>query len=175
MTTQWNFDPAHSEIGFKVRHMMFSKVRGAFRSWSGEFHFDAENPGNGKTHVEIEAASVDTSNDDRDQHLRSGDFFKSEEYPHLKFDSTSFEKVGDGKLKLHGDLTIRDVTKPVTLDVEYHGKAVDPWGNDRVGFSATTTLSREEFGLTWNQALEAGGVLVGDKVEVELNVQAVKA
>ena len=175
MTTQWNFDPAHSEIGFKVRHMMFSKVRGAFRSWTGEFHFDPDNPASAKTHVEIEAASVDTSNDDRDQHLRSGDFFKSEEYPHLKFDSTSFEKVGDGKLKLHGDLTIRDVTKPVTLDVEYHGKAVDPWGNDRVGFSATTTLSREEFGLTWNQALEAGGVLVGDKVEVELNVQAVKA
>lgn len=175
MTTQWNFDSAHSEIGFKVRHMMFSKVRGAFRSWTGEFHFDPDNPAGAKTHVEIEAASVDTSNDDRDQHLRSGDFFKSEEYPHLKFDSTSFEKVGDGKLKLHGDLTIRDVTKPVTLDVEYHGKAVDPWGNDRVGFSATTTLSREEFGLTWNQALEAGGVLVGDKVEVELNVQAVKA
>lgn len=170
----WNFDPAHSEITFKVRHMMFSKVSGAFRSWSGAFDFDPENPTAGSTDVSIEVASIDTSNEDRDNHLRSGDFFDAETNPHIKFSSTSFEQVGEGKLKLNGELTIRDVTRPVSLDVDYHGKAVDPWGAQRVGFTATTTLNRKDFGLTWNQALEAGGVLVGDKVEVELNVQAVQ-
>lgn len=172
--TTWNFDPAHSEIGFKVRHMMFSKVRGTFKTWSGDFTFDPENFAASKTSVKIDAASIDTSNDDRDGHLRSGDFFDAENFPHLTFESTSFEGVGEGRLKVHGNLTIRGTTKPIVLDVEYHGKAVDPWGNDRVGFSATATINRKEFGLTWNQALEAGGVLVGENVEVELQVQAVK-
>ncbi len=172
--TSWNFDPAHSEIGFRVRHMMFSKVRGSFESWTGEFIFDPEDFSKSKTTVTIDASSITTSNEDRDNHLKSGDFFDTEKFPHLRFESTSFEAVGDGKLKLHGELTIKDVTQPLTLDVEYHGKAVDPWGNDRVGFSATGSIHRKDFGLTWNQALEAGGVLVGDKVEIDLQVQAVK-
>ena len=171
--TTWNFDPAHSEITFKVRHMMFSKVTGFFHDWKGDFKFDPEDPSKAEIHVDIETASVDTNNEDRDQHLRSGDFFDVEEYPHITFTSTEMAKAEGGHLELNGDLTIKGQTNPVTLAVDYHGKAVDPWGNDRLGFSATTSLHRKDFGLTWNQALEAGGVLVGDKVEVELNVQAI--
>lgn len=173
--TKWNFDPAHSEVAFKVRHMMFSKVSGLFNDWEGTFEFDPENPADTNVSVDIESAGINTRNEDRDQHLRSGDFFDAENHPHIHFESTSVEQTGDKQLKLTGDLTIRGTTKPVVLDVDYHGKAVDPWGNDRVGFTATTTVNRKEFGLTWNQALEAGGVLVGDKVEVELNVQAIPA
>lgn len=171
----WNFDPAHSEIAFKVRHMMFSKVRGSFQSWNGSFEFDPTAPESGQTEVRIDVASIDTSNGDRDNHLKSGDFFDTEKFPHIVFKSTSFEKLGEGKLKVHGELTIRGTTEAITLDVDYHGKAVDPWGNDRVGFSATASLNRKAFGLTWNQALEAGGVLVGETVEIELDVQAVAA
>ena len=173
--TTWNFDPAHSEIAFKVRHMMFAKVSGSFKEWTGDFSFNPENPSEASTRVSIDVASVDTSNEDRDNHLRSGDFFDVEAYPQIRFESTSFEKLGDGNLKVHGELTIRDVSQTVALDAQYHGKGIDPWGNERVGFTASTTLNRKEFGLTWNQALETGGVLVGEKVEVELNIQAVKA
>lgn len=176
MTIQnWNFDATHSEISFKVRHMMFSKVTGYFNDWSGEFAFDPDNPADGKTTVRIETASVDTKNADRDEHLRSGDFFDAEAFPEMKFESVSFEKLSDGKLKVDGNLTIRDTTGPITLDVDYHGKGIDPWGNERVGFSARASLNREAFGLTWNQALEAGGVLVGKTVEIEVEVQAVLA
>ena len=171
----WNFDPAHSEIGFKVRHMMFSKVSGVFHDWQGTFEFDPENPSYTKVSVDIDTSTIDTRNDDRDGHLKSGDFFDVETHPTIHFESTAVEKVDAGTLKMSGQLTIRDTTREVELDVEYHGKAVDPWGNDRVGFTATTTINRKDFGLTWNQALEAGGVLVGDKVEVELQVQATPA
>lgn len=170
----WNFDPSHSEISFKVRHMMFSKVTGYFNQWRGEFAFDPENPADGKTTVLIDTASIDTKNQDRDNHLRSGDFFDAEAFPEIRFESTSFENGGSA-LKIRGNLTIRDNSVPVTLDMEYHGKGVDPWGNQRVGFSGKTVLNREAFGLTWNQALEAGGVLVGKEVEVEIQVQAVLA
>lgn len=176
MTIQkWNFDASHSEVSFKVRHMMFSKVTGYFNEWSGDFAFDPENPTSGKVSVSINAASVDTKNDGRDDHLRSGDFFDVENYPELRFESTSFEEAGKGKLKLNGNLTIRGTSKPITLDVEYHGKGIDPWGKERVGFSATAKLDREDYGLGWNQALEAGGVLVGKTVEIEIQVQAVAA
>lgn len=173
--TNWNFDPVHSEITFKVRHMMFSKVSGLFEKWEGEFAFDPDNPTDGGVRAEIDAAGIDTGNDDRDEHLRSGDFLDVENHPELVFESTDIELTGDDELEMRGDLTIRDETRPVVLDVEYHGKATDPWGNDRIGFTATTELNRKDFGLTWNQALEAGGVLVGDTVEVELNVQAIPA
>ena len=174
MTTRnWNFDPAHSEIAFKVRHMMFSKVSGSFDSWEGEFQFDPDDPTASTTRVEIEAASIDTGNEERDGHLVSEDFLDTETYPTLTFQSTDVEATGDGELQLTGDLTIRGTTKSVTLDVDYHGKAVDPWGNDRVGFTATTEIDRKDFDITWNQTLDAGGVLVGDTVEIELNVQAV--
>lgn len=173
--TTWNFDPAHSEISFQVRHMMFSKVTGFFHDWSGTFEFDPERPSDAKTKVDIDVSSIDTKTEDRDQHLRSEDFFDVEKHTHIHFESTAFDKVDDGQLRVHGDLTIRGNTQPVTLDVDYHGKAVDPWGNDRIGFTATTSIQRKDFGLTWNQALEAGGVLVGDTVDIELNVQAVAA
>lgn len=171
----WNFDPAHSEIGFKVRHMMFSKVSGLFEDWEGDFQFDPENPADTAATVDIDVASVNTRNEDRDNHLRSGDFFDVENHPKIHFESTDVTHEKDSKLTIVGNLTIRGTTQAVSLDVDYHGKAIDPWGNDRVGFSATTTLNRKDFGLTWNQALEAGGVLVGDKVEVELQVQATPA
>ena len=171
--TTWNFDPAHSEISFKVRHMMFSKVSGFFGDWEGDFTFDPDDPTAADIDVAIKAKSINTNNEDRDQHLISEDFLDVENHPVIKFESTKMDAGGDGDLTLAGNLTIRGETREVELDVDYHGKAVDPWGNDRVGFSATTTLNRKDFGLTWNQALEAGGVLVGDKVEVELNVQAI--
>ncbi|RAL23841.1 polyisoprenoid-binding protein [Lujinxingia litoralis] len=170
----WNFDLSHSDIAFKVRHMMFAKVSGRFTNWTGTLEFDPENPGDATTSVSIETASIDTANNDRDNHLRSGDFFDAETFPTLEFKSTGFKTEGK-KLLVEGNLTIRDQTHPVTLDAEFLGKVVDPWGNDRVGFSATTIINRKEFGLTWNQAMEAGGVLVGEKIEIEINVQAVKA
>ena len=170
--TNWSFDPAHSEIGFKVRHMMFSKVSGTFDTWDGDFQFDPDNPTEANAHIEIDAASIDTGNEERDGHLVSGDFLCVEEYPTIDFETTGVEKVGDGELRLDGELTICGITKPVSLDTEFHGKATDPWGAQRVGFTATTELDRKEFDITWNQTLDAGGVLVGDTIEVEINVQA---
>ncbi|RDV36589.1 polyisoprenoid-binding protein [Bradymonadaceae bacterium TMQ3] len=170
----WNFDISHSDVAFKVRHMMFAKVTGRFTDWTGTLEFDAENPSAAKTSVVIQAASINTSNEDRDNHLRSGDFFDAEKFPTLAFESTAFKTEGK-KILIEGNLTIRDVTKPVTLEAEFLGKAVDPWGNDRVGFNASTSINRKDFGLTWNQALEAGGVLVGENIEIEITVQAVKA
>lgn len=172
--SEWNFDPAHSTIGFKVRHMMFSKVNGKFTAWDGHFEFDPEQPGQGHVKVEIDASSIDTGVADRDAHLRSADFFNAETHPKLTFESSNFEVTGETTFTITGDLTIRGATLPVVLDVDFHGQGTDPWGNTRVGFSATGELSRKDFGLTWNQALEAGGVLVGDKIEIELEVQAVK-
>jgi polyisoprenoid-binding protein YceI len=172
--TQWNFDPAHSTVGFRVRHMMFSKVSGKFSNWNGHFEFDPESPSNSNVKVDIDASSIDTGVADRDGHLRSADFFNAETHPSLTFESTAFETTGKDTFKLMGHLTIRGATLPVELDVDFHGQGTDPWGNTRVGFSARGSISRKEFGLTWNQALEAGGVLVGDTVELELEVQAVK-
>ncbi len=170
----WNFDPAHSEITFKVRHMMFSKVSGSFDDWEGTFQFNPDDPAAMEASADINVASIDTGNGDRDDHLRSEDFFDVENHPTMQFESGEVEEASDGQFKLHGTLTICGESNPVELDVEYHGKATDPWGNQRVGFTATTTLNRKEFGLTWNQALETGGVLVGEDVEVELNLQAVQ-
>ena len=175
MSSKWNFDPAHSEVSFRVRHMMFSKVTGFFHKWDGDFTFNPDDPAHTDVTVDIDVESIDTKNEDRDQHLRSEDFFDTETHPHIHFDSTEVKSKGDGSFELHGDLTIAGQSKPVALDVEYHGKAVDPWGNDRVGFTATTKLNRKDFGLSWNQALEAGGVLVGDTVEVEIQAQATPA
>lgn len=171
----WNFDPAHSEISFRVRHMMFSKVSGYFQKWEGHFEFDPENPGDAVVSVDIDASSIDTGNEDRDGHLRSGDFLDVENHPVLHFESQDVTSKQGDELLMRGELTIRETTRPVELEVEYHGKATDPWGNDRVGFTGRTKLNRKDFGLTWNQVLEAGGVLVGDEVEVEIHVQATPA
>jgi polyisoprenoid-binding protein YceI len=170
----WNFDLAHSSIHFWVRHLMVSKVHGRFTKWKGTLAFDPENPLASRTEVEIEAASIFTEEAQRDAHLRSGDFLDAEKYPALTFKSTSVERAGDG-YRLHGDLTIRGVTRPVSFDLEYAGQVSDPWGGQRVGFSAKTSINRKDFGLTWNIVLEAGGVTVGDKIEIALEVEAIRA
>jgi polyisoprenoid-binding protein YceI len=155
--------------------MVVSKVRGAFTRWEGTIELDEANPAESKVSVRIDPASIDTREPKRDEQLRSVDFFDVQKYPALTFASTRIEKVGDSGYRVTGDLTMHGVTKPVALDVEALGVGKDPWGNERIGFQAEATINRKDFGLTWNQALETGGVLVGDKVEILLDVQAVKA
>jgi polyisoprenoid-binding protein YceI len=174
-TQRWNIDPSHSGVHFTVRHMVISKVRGSFDRWQGSVDFDAANPAASKVSVRIEAASINTREEKRDQHLRSPDFFDVEKFPALTFESTKVEKLGDAEYRVTGDLTIHGVTRSVTLATEALGGGKDPWGNERLGFAATTTINRKDFGLNWNQVLEAGGVLVGEKIEIALDIQAVKA
>ncbi len=169
----WQIDRSHSDIFFTVRHMVISKVRGRFQKWEGTLIYDEESPANSKVDVTIDAASIDTNEPKRDAHLRSADFLNAETYPNLTFKSNRVEAKGGEKFLLHGDLTIRDVTKPVVVDVERLGKAKDPWGNVKVLFSGKVTIQREDFGAKWNQALEAGGVLVGKNVDIEIELQAV--
>jgi len=171
----YSIDTTHSEIGFTVRHMMFAKVRGQFKTWSATLSYDSANPAASKVEVDIDIASIDTREAQRDGHLRSGDFFDAEKFPKMTFASKRVETAGKGRYKLTGDLTIHGVTNEVTLDVEQTGHGKDPWGNERLGFSVATTILRSDFGLKWNQALEAGGVLVSDKVEIEAEVQVVQA
>jgi polyisoprenoid-binding protein YceI len=173
--TTWNIDTSHSGIHFGIRHMVIAKVRGAFERFSGTVELDEANPAASKIAVRIDAASIDTREEKRDAHLRSADFFDVEKYPELTFESTNIEKVEDERYRVTGALTIHGVTKEVVLEAESLGTGKDPWGNDRITFSAQTSVNRKDFGLTWNQALEAGGVLVGEKVEISLDVQAVKA
>jgi polyisoprenoid-binding protein YceI len=167
-------DTAHSAIHFSVRHMVFAKVRGRFDRWSAELVLDDRELPRSSVTVSIDAASIDTGNDKRDAHLRSPDFFDAERFPALTFRSTGVVAGRGGKLALSGLLTIRDVTREVVLEVEEEGRGKDPWGDERVSFSATTHLDRRDFGLRWNQVLEAGGVLVGDRIDIEIAVQAVK-
>jgi len=169
----YTIDTTHSEIGFSVRHMMFAKVRGQFKAWSATFAFDAANPEKSQVSVEVDVASIDTREEKRDGHLRSDDFFAAERFPKMTFVGTQVKRVGEGQFELTGDLTLRDVKHPVTLHVEQTGGGKDPWGNQRLGFQAKGTLLRSDFGLRWNQALETGGVLVSDKVELEVEVQVV--
>jgi polyisoprenoid-binding protein YceI len=170
----WNIDASHSTVGFSIRHLVISKVRGRFSAFSGTVELP-EGGGieGGSAKVEVQIASIDTAEPKRDGHLKSADFFDAEKFPTMTFESTKVVAKGSD-FELHGKLTIRGTTKDVVLAGENLGAAKDPWGNDRVVFSAKTTISRGEFGLTWNQALETGGVLVADKVEIELDVQAVK-
>jgi polyisoprenoid-binding protein YceI len=174
-TQRWNIDPSHSGVHFTVRHMVITKVRGAFERWQGTVDFDEQDPASSKVSVRIDAASINTREEKRDAHLRSPDFFDVASHPALTFESTKVEKLDDGAYRVSGDLTIRGVTKPVALEAEYLGSGKDPWGNERIGFQARTTINRKDFGLTWNQALETGGLLVGEKIEIALDVQAVKA
>ena len=170
----WLIDPTHSDIQFTARHMMISKARGHFRTFSGTIHID-EVPESSYVVATIEAASIDTGDEQRDRHLRSPDFLDADKFPTITFRSTKVEDLGEGKLRVSGDLTIHGVTRPVVLDTEYAGRAQDPWGNDRAGFAARAAVDRTDFGLRWNQALETGGVLVGNKVEIELELEAVAA
>jgi polyisoprenoid-binding protein YceI len=171
--TKWNIDSAHTGINFSVRHMVVSKVRGRFGKYSGLITLDDADITRSSVEVKIEASSIDTGVADRDTHLRSPDFFDVEKYPELHFRSTRTEQTGT-HLRIFGDLTIHGVKREVVLDAEYAGRGKDPWGNERVGFAAKTSIDRKEFGLTWNQALETGGILVGDRIEIELDVQGVR-
>lgn len=171
-TGTWEIDTAHSGVSFTVRHMVVGKTRGRFGTFSGAIEI-REVPEQSSVAVSIDAASVDTRAADRDEHLRSPDFFDVANHPTLEFRSRSVEPSGVD-WKVTGDLTIRGVTRPVVLDVEYIGAATDPWGNERAAFSASTEIDREAFGLLWNQALETGGVLVGKRAKVEIDVEAVR-
>jgi polyisoprenoid-binding protein YceI len=171
--TTYTIDYQHSDVGFSVRHMVFAKVRGHFTKWSADLAFDAADPAKSSVNVTIEAASIDTREPQRDAHLRSPDFLDAEKVPQLTFRSTKVEKAGDKKYAVTGDLAIRGVTRPVRLDVEELGGGKDPWGNQRVAFAAKTRIDRGDYGLKWNQALEAGGVLVAEHVDIEIDVEAI--
>jgi len=172
-TGTWTLDPAHTVIGASVRHLMAAKVRGQFKAFSGTISM-GDTPEESSVQVTIDAASIDTGVEDRDNHLRSADFLDVENHPTLEFVSTGIRRSGDN-YEMEGELTMRGVTQPVTLDVSYLGLMTDPWGNDKALFSASGTINREDWGLTWNQALEAGGWLVGKNIDIELEVQAAKA
>ncbi|WP_262322303.1 YceI family protein [Acidiferrimicrobium sp. IK] len=175
LTGTYTIDPAHSRIGFVARHAMVTKVRGSFNEFEGSGYFDAANPGNSKLQLSIKAASIDTRNSERDTHLRSNDFFDMDAYPQITFSSTSVEQTGEGLFRVTGDLTIKGVTRSVTIDFEYTGNAVDPYGNQRIGFEGTTVVNRKDWGVNWNAALEAGGVLVSEKVTLEFDVSAIRS
>ena len=170
----WHIDPAHSQLEFKVRHMMLSNVRGRFENFTGTVEFDETNPLDLSVDVEIDATSIYTREAQRDGHLKSPDFLMTEQYPTLKFKSTGVEKINDRTFRLTGDLTIRDVTRPVVLEAEYNGIATAPWGATSAGFEARGTINRKDWGLVWNHALEAGGVLVGEEVKITINVELLK-
>jgi len=175
-TSTWNLDPVHSVAEFKVKHMMISNVKGQFANVTGVLTLDESDPTNSTIEAAIEAASVNTRDAQRDTHLKSEDFFHAERFPKLSFKSTRITRTGNGELAVAGDLTIRGVTRNVVFTVEGPTPpAKDPWGNTRLGLSATTKINRKDFGLTWNAALEAGSILVGDDVTITLDVQFVKA
>jgi len=170
----WTIDPAHSEITFNVRHMMITNVRGRMERFTGTIDFDEENPALSTVEVQIEAASVNTRDAQRDAHLRSADFFNADTYPYLTFRSKRVEVIDEDQGRIYGDLTIRDITRPVTLDVTYNGLATSPWGQTVAGFSATTKINRQDWGLTWNVPLANGGVLVGERITLSLEVELIK-
>ena len=167
-------DPAHTRIGFVARHAMVTKVRGSFKEWEGTAHIDTADPAGSSVSLKIKTASIDTGVADRDGHLASADFFDAGTYPDMTFVSTSVSREGD-EWTVTGDLTIKDVTKPVTIEFEESGSARDPFGNVRVGFEGETTINRKDWGLTWNAALETGGLLVSEKIKLEFDVSAIKS
>ncbi|NLG61324.1 MAG: YceI family protein [Candidatus Cloacimonetes bacterium] len=173
-TSTWTIDPAHTVVEFSVRHLMITTVKGRFGAVSGTLVLDESDITRSKVEVEIDAGSIDTREDKRDAHLRSADFFDVENHPKLTFVSRRVERSGD-RLKVTGDLTIRGTTKEITLDVEDLGRVKDPWGGDRAAFTATGKLNRSEYGLTWNQALETGGVMVSDEVKLSIDAQFVRS
>jgi polyisoprenoid-binding protein YceI len=169
---KWAFDANHTKFGFTARHLMVTKVRGHFAEFDGSISI-GERPEDSSVNVVVKMASVDTSSPDRDKHLRSEDFFDVDRYPEMTFRSTKVERAGDAGLRITGDLTIRDVTRPVTFEGEFEGMAATPWGSTSAGFSATAEIDREDWGLTWNVALESGGWLVSKKVEISIDVEIV--
>jgi polyisoprenoid-binding protein YceI len=173
--TKWAIDADHSSVDFSIRHMMIANVKGAFHNFSATVEADPTDLADAVIDFTVDLASIDTRNKDRDAHLVSGDFFDVENNPSMTFRSTNVKKTGDGEYDVTGDLTIRGTTRPETFAVNFEGQGKDPWGNEKVGFSAQGSINRADFGLTWNAALETGGVLVGDKVKVNLQIEASKA
>lgn len=175
VTGTYNLDPSHSRVGFVARHAMVTKVRGSFNDVSATAALDAEQPERSSVEVRIKTASIDTRNEDRDNHLRTNDFLDAATYPEIRFASTAVALVAPGTFAVTGDLVIKGVAKPVTIEFAHTGTVVDPWGNTRVGFEGSTTINRREWGVNWNAALEAGGVLVSEKITLEFEISAVKA
>ena len=173
ITGDYTLDVSHSRLGFVARHAMVTKVRGQFGAFTGTARIDEANPSDSKVELSIDVTSVETGSADRDGHLKSGDFFDAETYPAITFTSTDVKRNGSD-WTIAGDLTIKGVTKPVTIEFEQTGSAVDPFGNTRVGFEGETTINRKDWGLTWNAALETGGVLVSEKIKLEFDVSAIR-
>jgi len=174
LTGDYTLDPTHTRIGFSVRHAMVSNVKGQFGTFSGTAHLDEDNVANSYAEVDIDVASITTGNDDRDNHLRTSDFFDAEKFPKIVFKATGAEQVGEGQHVLRGDLTIKDVTRPIEVHFEEVGRGLDPWGGFRIGFEGSATISRKDWGLTYNMAIETGGVVIADKVKLEFDVEAVR-
>ena len=174
-TTKWAIDPAHTEVSFKVKHLMVSNVNGRFETFDGSIETEGEDFSNAKAEFSADINSVNTGNGDRDGHLKSADFFNSEEFPKMTFKSTEFKKVGGDDYEITGDLTIRDMTKNVTVKGEFGGFAQDPWGNNKAGFEISGKFNRKDFGLVWNAPLETGGFLLSDEVKINIELQLVKA
>jgi polyisoprenoid-binding protein YceI len=172
--TTWTIDTAHSHVGFSIKHLMIATVRGSFREVQGSVTVDESDPTTARIDITIPTASVTTADEKRDAHLRSADFFDVERFPNMTFRSKRVERQSGDSFRVVGDLTIRDVTREVVLDVELLGRAKDPWGNEKAGFEATTKIKRGDYGLTWNAALETGGVLVGDKIKITLDISGIK-
>lgn len=173
-TSTWTLDPAHTLVEFAAKHLMITTVKGRFTDVSGTVHMDEADPAASSVEAVIKAASIDTRTDQRDAHLKSADFLEVERYPEITFKSTKVERVGDAHYRVTGNLTIHGVTKPVALDVHDEGRTKDPWGGERAGFSATTRIDRRDFGLTWNQVVETGGLVVSNEIRITLEVEATK-
>jgi polyisoprenoid-binding protein YceI len=174
LTGTYTLDPTHTRIGFVARHAMVTKVRGSFNEFEGTATVDGENPANSSVRLTIDAASIDTRNAQRDEHLRTNDVLALEQYPQITFVSTDIRQVDETTFEVTGDLTIKDVTNRITVPFEFEGAAQDPYGNQRIGFDGSVTISRKDYGITWNAALETGGVLVSDKIVLEFEVSAIK-
>lgn len=170
----WNIDNAHSVVDFSVRHMMISTVRGRFERFSGTVDFNEENPALSSVDVRIDAASINTNEPQRDNHLRSADFLEADKHPFLSFKSNRVEKIDENNGRIYGELTIRGISHPVVLETEYNGQAKSPWGTTSAGFTANTKINRKDWNLTWNQALETGGVLVSDEIKIHIELEIVK-
>ncbi|MFE0457289.1 YceI family protein [Streptomyces sp. NPDC058914] len=174
LTGDYSIDPAHSTIGFVARHAMVTNVKGKFTDFTGALHLDGTDPSRSTATIDVKMDSIDTGSADRDGHLKSADFFRTEEFPTMTFRSTKAEALGGDDYRITGDLTILGVTKPLTIHLEFNGSAKDPFGNERVGFEGKAEILRSEWGLTWNAALETGGVLVSDKIKLNFDISAIK-
>ena len=172
---KWVIDPAHSEIAFKVKHLMITNVKGAFKQFYASVYTEGDDFKNAEVNFKMDAASVDTGNSDRDTHLKSPDFFDVENHKEITFVSREIENVDGGNFRIHGDLTIKGTAKPITVSVDFLGLAKDPWGNEKAGFELSTKINRKDWGLNWNVAIEAGGVLVSDDVYINCEVQLLRA